>query len=617
MFPIRRNWNNNANQFFNGIGNKISDFTELEKLGQGKFATSYKMKSNINNKLYTVKEITIKDKINPINLTREIEIQRNLYHPNIARLLTYFDEGNNKTYLVFEYFEGTNLQNYAKNHNNIDEKLIIHIMKHVLYGLHYLHSNNIMHRDIKPDNILMNSNYDIKIIDFGISAMIGDHKIFGDLATNFTQIGRPDYLCPEILNDTKKYDQKCDIFSLGYTIYYLMNHRLPSETNQKCLRINLAPIKNNYNKDLVQLVQKMYSDNPDERPNTFEALNELQLIENNIQINDNIYNSTINNIQINNNKLISSLKCILYCIHGIDNIHIVNNSIKNIMNSIKFKNNFFILFFSNMMDIITKKNNNKIDKDTFKKSINIFIEELWKRKEEVKGMRPILLYYDILSIFTREFSSLSSWENKIASNNYSNPTDLPGELIPNIYKNINIFKKEYRSPLVDIFYFIIIVYKKCQICKNIIDAYSQITSFLQLENKNVNKISNLISNCFQENTSNKSINCEKCGHYGLCIEEKSFFTTPDYLVIDFIDEGQVNYEDNIYLNQYIKTNSSPKKYELYAVINKETINNETQYICSIKENGQWMFYSGNTKEITGTESLEVGIPSCAFYKGIN
>jgi serine/threonine protein kinase len=619
MFPMKRNWNNNGNQFYNSIGNKISDFTKLEKLGQGKFAVVYKMKSNINNKIYTVKVVTIQ---NEINLTREIEIQKNLYHPNIANLLTHFyDKANNMAYLVFEYFKGTDLQTYANKNNLIDEKLIIHIMKHVLYGLYYLHSNNIIHRDIKPDNILMDNDYNIKIIDFGISAIKGDCKTFGILATNYTQIGRPDYACTEIINDEKNYDYKCDIFSLGYTIYYLMNHELPSKIvsieGNKVIRYNLNPIENNYNKDLVQLVQSMYSDNPNERPNDIQALNQLQKIENNIQMNDNLYNSKINNISFNN-KLISSIKCILYCIHGIDNIHIVNNSIKNMLNSIKFTNTFFPLFFSNMMDNITKKNNNnEIDKVTFKKYINNFIKELWKRKEEVKGMRPILLYYDILSIFTREFSSLFSWENKMEFNKYSNPTDLPKELIPNIYKNINIFKKEYRSPLVDIFYFIIIVYKKCQNCKNIIDAYSQITSFLQLENKNENKISNLISNYFHETTSNKSINCEKCKHYGLCIEEKSFFNTPNYLVIDFIDEGKVNYEENIYLDQYIKTNSNPKKYELYAVINKEILNNETQYICSIKENGQWMFYSGDTKEMSGTESLEVGIPSCAFYKGIN
>jgi ubiquitin C-terminal hydrolase len=246
-----------------------------------------------------------------------------------------------------------------------------------------------------------------------------------------------------------------------------------------------------------------------------------------------------------------------------------------------------------------------------------FIEQLFQKKEEIKEMTPILLYSHILSTFTREFSSLITWTNKIAMINYSNPTDLPGELIPNIYKNINIFKKEYRSPLVDIFYFIIIVYKKCQNCNNIIDAYSQINSFLQLNNKYQNNITNLISNYCLSNTTNRSINCKKCGHYGLYIEEKSFFNTPDYLVIDFKGEGKVNFEENIYLDQYIKTNSNPKKYELYAVINKEFINKSIRYICSIKENGQWMFYSGDTKEISGTESLEVGIPSCAFYKGIN
>ena len=383
------------------------------------------------------------------------------------------------------------------------------------------------------------------------------------------------------------------------------NHRLPFEINNK---------KINYNKDLVHLVQRMYSDNPHERPNAFEALNELQLIENKINYNDNMNYNRDERI-LKENKLISPLKCILQCIHGINNIHLIKN-FKSVLSMYSY-NSYFSFFFVNFLDIINDKNNNTIDKDIYNKHIQNFIEQLFQKKEDVKEMTPILLYSHILSTFTRDFSSLISWNNKIAMINYSNPTDLPGELIPNIYKNINIFKKEYRSPLVDIFYFIILVYKKCQNCNNIIDAYSQINSFLRLNNKYQNNIIYLISNYCLSNTSNKSINCEKCGHFGLCIEERSFFNTPDYLVIDFIGEGKVKFEENIYLDQYIKTNSNPKKYELYAVINKEIINKNTQYICSIKENGQWVFYSGDTKEKTGSESLEVGIPSCAFYKGIN
>ena len=634
MFPLRRNFTNNGNESFNNIGNKFSDFTMLEKLGEGNFGIVYKMKSNINNCIYIVKELK-KSSLNEtekINLKREIQIQSKLCYPNFVNLLTHFYDGNRgRYYLVFDYFEGISLEEYAKRNNNINERIIIYILKQLLYSLQYLHSYNIIHRDIKPDNILINNNFNVKIIDFGISALIDISFLFEDdedLRSKFTQVGRRDYVCPEIINN-KKYDNTCDIFSLGYTMYYLMNHQLPSEVvniNNKKERRNLVPIiNNNYNRDLVLLIQSMFSDNPNDRPTTIKAINILQSIENNINNMNNINNNNIqinaqnnnniaNNIPINNNKLISSLKCILECIHGIDNIHFINNIIKNSLMNYK---NIFPLFFADMMDIINNKNNNKINKDMYNNYIRNFIKELWKRKEEIKGMRPILLYYDILSIFTREFSSLTKWTNKISTINYSNPIDLPQNLISLFYKNINIFKKEFNSPLVDIFYFIITVYHRCQNCNCIINAFSQISSFLQLENKNDNNITNLISNYFVKKTSNKSIVCNNCGNHGLCIEEKGFFNTPDYLVIDFVDEGQVEFEQNIDLNLFIKTNSNPKKYELYAIINKvKDNNNESQYICSIKENGEWMLYSGDNKENKGRNYLIPGIPSCSIYKGI-
>ena len=611
MFPYF-----NQNNLYNNIGNKLSDFTILGNLGQGKNGIVYKMKSNIKNNVYTVKEIKRpKNDNDNIKLKREIQIQSNLYHPNIACLLTHFyDKNTDRYYLVSDYFEGINLEMFARQNKNINEKIIIYILKQILYGLHYLHSSNIIHRDIKPDNILINSNFDIKITDFGISAKT---QIFinedSDLLANNTQIGRPDYACPQILHN-EDYDCLCDIFSLGYTIYYLMNHQLPSKIlyreKNNVIRNNLPPIINkNYNIDLVKLVQSMFNDDPKKRPNTIKALNKLQLIENNLNNNNNqIYNNSIYD-----NELISSLKCILYCIHRIDNIQFIINNIKNILMN---NQNNFPLFFANMMELINDKNNNRINSEKFNNYIQFFINQLWQRKEKGKIMKPILLYYDVLSIFTKEFSSLCMWTNKIANINYTNPKDLPANLLPNIYQKINIFKEEYKSPLVDNFYFIIIVYKKCQKCKCILDAYSQISLFLQFENNCDNKITNLLSNYFDSNTSNQSINCNNCGNYGLCLEEKGFFNTPDYLVIDFVDEGKVEFEQNICLTPFIKTNANPQNYELIAVINKENINNATQYICSIKENRNWMFYSGDTKQKTGIYSLSVGIPSCAFYKGI-
>ena len=119
------------------------------------------------------------------------------------------------------------------NYNNANippfqQDFVIRIFKDILNGLKYLHINNIIHRDIKPDNILLDENLTAKITDFGISAFYNDFNINDNntLFMNHTKIGDKDYLCPEIIQN-KHYDFKNDIFSLGLTMFYMMSFVLP------------------------------------------------------------------------------------------------------------------------------------------------------------------------------------------------------------------------------------------------------------------------------------------------------------------------------------------------------------------------------------------------------
>ena len=160
---------------------------------------------------------------------------RSLNHPNIVRLFNCFEDYNNY-YFCSEFIDGNNLETFIKkykdNLSHIEEKLIIHIFKQILNGLIYLHSKNIMHRDIKPDNILIDENNNIKITDFGISACCGGDDIEKDLISDKTIVGPKKYVSPEI-KEGREYDLKCDIFSLGYTMYFLMNFSLPPNPNEK------------------------------------------------------------------------------------------------------------------------------------------------------------------------------------------------------------------------------------------------------------------------------------------------------------------------------------------------------------------------------------------------
>ena len=166
--------------------------------------------------------------VNLINFEKELRIFARLDHPNIAKYYgtIYFDD---YIIIVMEYLSGGPLTEIvACNFNIIQPQTYLRWGKEVLEALQYLHERNIVHRDIKPDNIIFDDLMRAKLVDFGLSTEYG----YGKRCS--TPCGTPFFTAPEIITDAHYDGPKADIWSFGVTFYLLITKTFPfPEMNQK------------------------------------------------------------------------------------------------------------------------------------------------------------------------------------------------------------------------------------------------------------------------------------------------------------------------------------------------------------------------------------------------
>ena len=170
-------------------------------------------KSNLNSNSENMKKILY-----------ETNLMKKLNHPNITKILELFEE---KEYIliIMEYINGGNLFSFLKKHRKVSEKNAKLLFKQIILGIKYMHDQNIVHRDIKLENILIDLNNNIKICDFGIGRVLSSPD-----QSLFDQCGTPMYIAPEILLCSKEKGYKgfpVDIWSSGIVLYILLSGTLP------------------------------------------------------------------------------------------------------------------------------------------------------------------------------------------------------------------------------------------------------------------------------------------------------------------------------------------------------------------------------------------------------
>ena len=361
----------NQNNFKNPISK--NHFEIINQISNGGICSAFKAKYLINGNIYILKtyeQKKLNEKNNEIDYLRTKAILYDLTQKNFpytVKLLADFEDVNSR-YLVMEYCEGATLdklRDLSNINGYISEELVIHILTQLLETLKYLHETcKVIHRNIKPDNILLDKNNNVKLLGFRLSAYLDNPN--KDLVSRKSLKGPVNYVAPEIIlfPPPLNYDYKADVFSLGFTIYALMNPSttekiiLPQETENKggtYIRINNHLINNFYSPWLIEFVQMLYDNDPQKRPSSSDALKLLKTLQKNPQLYYNIKfknNQEKQNMNLNNNNTIEQ--------QNYNNFNNINNNLNNNFNNIN----------NNINNNMQQNNNNNINNNNSQPNYN-------------------------------------------------------------------------------------------------------------------------------------------------------------------------------------------------------------------------------------------------------
>src|SRR2546430_13570193 len=205
---------------------KIGEYQLLKKLGSGGAGTVYLAKDPRNDRLVAIKVAPPAVVTNPVmrlRFARECQLTQKLVHPNVVRVLDYGLEGF-RAYMVMEHIDGHSLGDRIAAAGPLPEAEALRIIHQVGQALHWAHQQNLIHRDIKPDNILVTADGHAKLADLGLAKQLDDDL---DLTKANVCLGTPNFMAPEQFEDPRCADVRSDVYSLGATLYMMVTGALP------------------------------------------------------------------------------------------------------------------------------------------------------------------------------------------------------------------------------------------------------------------------------------------------------------------------------------------------------------------------------------------------------
>ena len=594
----------------NEIGDCSDDFEVLQVLNSGTFGNVLKVKSKKNLEIYAIKKVDMDmvEKNGNKYYENERIILSKLRNPLLCKCYTTFEE-EKYLYFVMEFMNNGDLNNYydafEKLNSKIPEEKIWDLLLKCLSALLYIHNQGLIHRDIKLDNIFLDENFNIKIGDFNVSAVIDQNS-----AENFTQdpqkqlslisrnsgLGTQEYMSPEIKEESdekRRYDQKTDVYSMGALFFYLCYGDFPYEKKDfkmKCYEKLL------YSKDLNDIIDKMIQKDKEKRCSSLEAYTIVKKL----FIEKYVKNTTI--------------KSALSCFYNFPNFreYFLN---KNNLNFVK-KNN--IEMGKSVFDLIQSFFvNNQVLIDSYLFDIKNNLENYGlnvKYYEEIEIEKFIHFFIKILNNILNEMEPV---EKSVYSNEeleeilcLSDSFKFEDGQEENALNFImNAYNKRLLSLISRNFLNVIKTKRVCMACDKDLNTFS-FSNYIPIDvdilTKSYDNINNLnIKDGFKWLLKNglflledRAIKCDTCQRITIHRESKNFYHTSKNLIIIF-NRGKnyenktfINFSENLILNKNEVERFNEVRYQLLGMIE---VDDKGNYLYFTKDkNNKWNGNNNNS-----------------------